>query len=107
MGVVTRIADSHLSGWEDPTAHDDFPGLARIADNLTTPIAAGEYHYGIVPFRHMLEARAIDIVMIDLLRVGGITQWMKVARMAGAVNLPAVVHLVPERHVLLLASMPN
>src|SRR5439155_25522735 len=81
--------------------------LARIADALTTPIAAGEYHYGIVPFRHLLEARSIDIVMIDLLRVGGITQWMKVAGMAEAFNLPVVSHLVPEIHVHLVAAIPN
>src|SRR5688572_21074120 len=55
------------------------PGLAHVADALTTPVAAGEYHYGIVPFRHLLEARSVDVVMIDVLRVGGITQWMKVA----------------------------
>jgi L-alanine-DL-glutamate epimerase-like enolase superfamily enzyme len=92
---------------EDPTAHDDYPGLARIADNLTTPIAAGEYHYGIVPFRHLVEARSIDIVMVDLLRVGGITQWMKVAGLAEAFNLPIVSHLVPEIHVHLVAAAPN
>ena len=79
----------------------------RIADALDTPIAAGEYHYGIVPFRHLLEARSIDIVMIDLLRVGGITQWMKVAGMAEAFNLPVVSHLVPEIHVHLIAAIPN
>ena len=105
--VGTRIADYHLFWLEDPTAHDDFPGLARIADALTAPVAAGEYHYGIVPFRHMLEARAIDIVMIDLLRVGGITQWMKVAGMAEAFNLPVVSHLIPEIHVQLVAAIPN
>ena len=88
-------------------AHDDFQGLARVADALTTPIAAGEYHYGITPFRHMLEARSIDIVMIDLLRVGGITQWMKVAGMAEAFNLPVVSHLLPEVHVHLVAAIPN
>ncbi len=79
IDVGNRIADYHLFWLEDPTAHDDYPGLARIADALVTPIAAGEYHYGIVPFRHLLEARSIDIVMIDLLRAGGITQWMKIA----------------------------
>jgi L-alanine-DL-glutamate epimerase-like enolase superfamily enzyme len=88
-------------------AHDDFPGLARVADALSTPIAAGEYHYGIIPFRHMLEARSIDIVMIDLMRVGGITQWRKVAGMAEAFNLPVVSHLVPEIHVQLVAAIPN
>ena len=105
--VGTRIEPYHLFWLEDPTAHDDYPGLARIADALTTPIAAGEYHYGIVPFRHLLEARSIDIVMIDLLRAGGITQWMKIAGMAEAFNLPVVSHLVPEMHVHLVAAIPN
>src|SRR5436309_4706414 len=45
--------------------------------------------------------------MIDLLRVGGITQWMKVAGMAEAFNLPVVSHLVPEMHVHLVAAIPN
>jgi L-talarate/galactarate dehydratase len=105
--VGRRIEPYHLFWLEDPTAHDDYAGLARIADHLTTPIAAGEYHYGIVPFRHMLEARSIDIVMIDLLRAGGITQWMKIAGMAEAFNLPVVSHLVPELHVHLIAAIPN
>ena len=52
-----------------------------MADALTVPIAAGEYHYGIEPFRYMLERRSIDIVMIDLMRVGGLTRWMKVAHL--------------------------
>jgi len=105
--VGRRIEPYHLFWLEDPTTHDDYPGMARIADALTTPIAAGEYHYGIVPFRHLLEHRSIDIVMIDLLRVGGITQWMKVAGMAEAFNLPVVSHLVPEIHVHLVAAIPN
>ena len=107
IDVGQRIEPYHLYWLEDPTAHDDYPGLARIADALNTPIAAGEYHYGIVPFRHLLEARSIDIVMIDLLRVGGITQWMKVAGMAEAFNLPVVSHLIPEIHVHLIAAIPN
>ena len=56
-----------------------------------------------MPFRHMLEARSVDIPMIDLLRVGGIAQWMKVAGMAGAFNLPVVSHLLPEIHVHLVS----
>jgi L-alanine-DL-glutamate epimerase-like enolase superfamily enzyme len=97
----------HLFWLEDVTAHDDFAGLARIADALTTPIAAGEYHYGIVPFRNLLEARSIDIVMIDLMRVGGITPWLKVAGMAEAFNLPVVSHVIPEVHVHLVSAIPS
>jgi L-alanine-DL-glutamate epimerase-like enolase superfamily enzyme len=105
--IGRRVEPYHLFWLEDVVAHDDFQGLARVADALTTPIAAGEYHYGITPFRQMLEARSIDIVMIDLLRVGGITQWRKVAGMAEAFNLPVVSHLIPEIHVHLVAAFPN
>jgi L-alanine-DL-glutamate epimerase-like enolase superfamily enzyme len=85
----------------------DIELMCDIADALGTPIAAGEYHYGIAPFRHLLEHRSIDIVMIDLLRAGGITQWMKIAGMAEAFNLPVVSHLIPEFHVHLIAAIPN
>jgi len=105
--VGQRIEEYDLFWLEDPTAHDDYAGLASIADALVMPIAAGEYHYGIVPFRVLLEARSIDIVMIDLLRVGGITQWMKVAGMAQAFNRQVVSHLIPEIHVHLVAAIPN
>jgi L-talarate/galactarate dehydratase len=45
--------------------------------------------------------------MIDLLRVGGIANWMKVAGMAEAFNLPVVSHLIPEIHVHLVSAVPN
>ena len=101
------MAEHGVHWLEDPTHFQDYAGLARIADALDTPIAAGEYAYGIEPFRHMLEARSIDIVMVDLLRVGGITQWMKVAHMAEGYNLPVVTHLAPEILGHALAVAPN
>jgi L-alanine-DL-glutamate epimerase-like enolase superfamily enzyme len=86
---------------------DDYAGLARVADALATPLAGGEYLYGLTPFRHMLESSSVDIVMIDLMRVGGIGNWIKVAGMAEAFNLPVVSHLLPEIHVHLVSSVPN
>jgi L-talarate/galactarate dehydratase len=102
-----RVEDVGLYWLEDVTACDDFDGLARASAALDTPVAGGEYLYGPVPFRHMMEARSVDIVMIDLIRAGGITQWMKIAAMAEAFNLPVVSHLVPEIHVHLVAAVPN
>ena len=107
IDIGSRVEQYHLFWLEDVVAKDDYQGLARVADALTTPICAGEYVYGIRPFRHMLEARSVDIVMIDLLRVGGITQFKKVAGMAEAFNLPVVSHLVPEIQVHTVAAIPN
>ena len=105
--IGSRVEEYNLFWLEDVVAHDDYQGLARVADALNTPIAAGEYVYGINPFRQLIENRSIDIVMIDLLRVGGITEWRKVAGMAEAFNLPVVSHLVPEIHIQLMGAIPN
>lgn len=107
ISIGKELANYNLYWLEDPINHQDFEGMAKIADSLDTPIAAGEYHYGIEPFRTQLERRSIDIVMVDLLRVGGITQWMKVAHMAEAFNLPVVSHLATEVLVHCVAACPN
>jgi L-alanine-DL-glutamate epimerase-like enolase superfamily enzyme len=107
IDIGKRVEEYHLFWLEDVVARDDYQGLARVADALITPIAAGEYVYGIRPFRQMLEYRSVDIVMIDLLRVGGITQFRKVAGMAEAFNLPVVSHLIPEIQVHNIAAIPN
>jgi L-alanine-DL-glutamate epimerase-like enolase superfamily enzyme len=107
IDIGRRIEEVNLHWLEDVTTCDDYDGLARVARALRTPIAGGEYVYGIQPFRQMLEARSVDIVMIDLLRAGGITQWMKIAGMAEAFNMPVVSHLIPEVHVHLIAAIPN
>ena len=107
IDIGRRLERFGLFWLEDVTAAEDFAGLARVTAALSTPIAGGEYVWGIVPFRHMLEARSVDIVMIDLVRVGGITPWLKVAGMAEAFNLPVVSHLIPEVHVHLIGAIPN
>ena len=107
ISIGSRVEEYHLFWLEDVVAHDDYPGLAAVAAALDTPIAAGEYVYGLVPFRHMLEARSVDIVMVDVLRAGGISQWVKIAGMAEAFNLPIVNHLAPEISVHLVAAVPN
>src|SRR5271163_3303829 len=107
IGKRVEDAGVGLFWLEDVTTHDDYAGIARVNAALSTPICGGELVYGIVPFRHMIEARSVDYVMIDLIRVGGITQWMKVAGMAEAFNLPVVSHVIPEIHAHLVAAVPN
>jgi L-alanine-DL-glutamate epimerase-like enolase superfamily enzyme len=107
IDIGRRIEDVRLYWLEDVTAADDYQGLARVSAALATPVAGGEYLYGPAPFRQMVEARSVDIVMIDLMRAGGITGWLKIAALAEAFNLPVVSHLVPEIHVHLIAAIPN
>jgi L-alanine-DL-glutamate epimerase-like enolase superfamily enzyme len=107
IDIGARVEDVGLFWLEDVTRADDYAGLARVTAALRTPVAGGEYVWGVTPFRHMIEARSVDIPMIDIARVGGVTPWMKVAAMAEAFNLPVVSHVMPEVHVHLVAACPN
>jgi L-alanine-DL-glutamate epimerase-like enolase superfamily enzyme len=107
IDIGARVEDVGLFWLEDVTKADDYAGLARVTAALKTPVAGGEYVWGVTPFRHMIEARSVDIPMIDIARVGGVTPWMKVAAMAEAFNLPVVSHVMPEVHVHLVAACPN
>lgn len=107
ISIGRQIEDLRLGWLEDPTRCDDYQGLAEIARALATPICAGEYLYGIEPHRQTMMHHSVDIVMIDLLRAGGVTQWMKIAGMAEAFNKPVASHLLPEIHVHLIAAAPN
>jgi len=107
IDIGSRAEDVGLFWLEDVTTADDYQGLARVTAALKTPIAGGEYLWGISPHRQMIEAHSVDIVMIDLVRVGGVSQFMKVAGMAEAFNLPVVSHVMPEMLVHVIAACPN
>jgi L-alanine-DL-glutamate epimerase-like enolase superfamily enzyme len=107
ISIGARIEDLGLTWLEDPTSAIDHQGLAAIASALTTPVCAGEYLYGIEPHRQSLAHQSVDIVMIDVLRAGGITGWMKIAAMAEAFNRPVVSHLLPEIQVHTISAAPN
>ncbi|MDE2006596.1 MAG: mandelate racemase/muconate lactonizing enzyme family protein [Rhodospirillales bacterium] len=107
IDIGRRIEDVGLFWLEDVTAADDFAGIARINAALATPIAGGEYLWGVTPHRHAIEARAVDYVMVDLVRAGGVTPWLKIAGMAEAFNLPIVSHVIPEFHCQLIGAIPN
>jgi L-alanine-DL-glutamate epimerase-like enolase superfamily enzyme len=107
ISIGHRLEEFNFIWLEDVAACQDFPGLAHVAASLITPISSGEMLWGLTAFRKLIEARATDIVMIDLLRVGGITAWMKIAALAEAFNLPVVSHLLPEIHVHLIGAVPN
>lgn len=96
-----------LTWIEDPVQFDDLPGLAKVAAALDVPIAAGENDYSKLGFRRLIDARAADLPMPDLQRVGGVTEWMKVAALAEAEGLAVLPHVFHEVSVHLVAAAPN
>jgi L-alanine-DL-glutamate epimerase-like enolase superfamily enzyme len=101
------LQDAGIAWLEDPVHHLDVAGLAELRGRLDVPIAAGEHLYHLDAFRALLQARAVDVVILDLARVGGVTPWRKIAALAEAHRVPVCGHVVPEIQVHLLAAVPN
>jgi L-alanine-DL-glutamate epimerase-like enolase superfamily enzyme len=70
-------------------------------------VATGENFYTLYEFRHMIEYGRIAYPEPDVSNIGGITNWMRVAKLAYANNLQVTSHGVHELHLHLLAAIPN
>ena len=105
---MSNIFEEFDVAWfEEPVLADDIPGLAQVSQATTIPVATGEHEYTKYGFRDLLIAGAVDIVQPDVHRVSGITEWMKVAAMADAFNLPVAPHGVSLVHLHCAMATPN
>jgi L-talarate/galactarate dehydratase len=101
------LQDAGIAWLEDPVHHLDLAGLADLRGRMEIPIAAGEHLYHLDAFRTLFDAQAVDVVILDLARVGGITPWRAIAALARGYRIPVCGHVVPEVQVHLLAAVPN
>jgi mandelate racemase len=92
---------------EEPIAHDDYLGYARLVNELKAPIQIGENFSLPQGMAAALAAGAADYVMPDLERIGGVTGWQRAATLAATHRIAMSSHLYPEASVHLLAATPT
>ena len=103
-----RVLDGEGLTWvEEPTLAHDYAGHALIAREVRTPIQCGENWWGTLDMRHAIEAQASDFVMPDVMKIGGVTGWLRAATLAHAKNLRMSSHLWPEISARLLCCTPT
>lgn len=95
-----------LNWLEEPIAPDDYDGHAIVAKE-GLPIASGENLHSVQEFSLLIASKGVTYVEPDVATVGGITPWLKVAKLAEDAGLPVTSHGVHDLHVHLLAATPN
>jgi galactonate dehydratase len=110
--VAKRLEPLHLMWLEEPIPAENVDAYKRITQSTTTPICAGENLYLAHGFRRHLETGAVDIVMPDLQKVGGLGEGQRIANLANLFYTPFAPHMVASYlgamaacHVC--ASVPN
>lgn len=102
----------NLMWLEEPVPAENPEAYKKIADSTSTPICGGENHYLAHGFRQLLEMNAVDIVMPDLQKAGGLGEGQRIANLANLYYVPFAPHMVASFlgamascHVC--ASVPN
>jgi mandelate racemase len=90
------LDDQGLYWLEEPIAYDNLEGCAQLARELRTPVQLGENFYGPRDLSQALQAKACDYVMPDLMRIGGVSGWLRAAPIASALGVAVSTHLYPE-----------
>jgi L-fuconate dehydratase len=78
---------------EEPTHPDDVLGFQQITRAIAPlKVAAGEHVPNAVMFKNLIGAEAIHFVQADIVRLGGLPEFLAVMLMARKAGLPVVPH---------------
>jgi mandelate racemase len=85
-----------LYWFEEPIAYDNLAGYAQLAAQLNTPVQLGENFYGPREMYKAVCAGAGEYMMPDLMRIGGVSGWLRSVPIAAAAGIQVSTHLYPE-----------
>ncbi|GAA3058582.1 MULTISPECIES: L-talarate/galactarate dehydratase [Actinomycetes] len=102
-----RLEEFDLIWIEEPLDAYDAEGHAALTSALDTPIATGEMLASVTEHERLIAARACDIIQPDAPRVGGITQFLRLAGLAHHAGLTLAPHFAMEIHLHLAAAYPT
>ncbi len=116
IGSAIRLAKDcepfSLLWLEEPVPPENVEAMREVKRTTTTPICAGENLYLRHGFRRLIEHQAVDIVMPDIPKCGGLSECRKIANLAELYYMPFAPHNVASPigtmascHVC--ASIPN
>jgi mandelate racemase len=102
-----QLEDLGLLWIEEPTLAHDFVGHAKIAAAIRTPIQIGENWWGPADMEKSVAAGASDFAMPDVMKIGGVTGWVRATELAKENKLPVSSHIFCEFSSHLLAITPT
>ena len=101
------LEEFDLTWLEEPCRMDDDAGHAVVAAALDTPVLFGENWWSPAEAVRAIAARALDEVMLDVMKIGGVSGWMTAAGIAATAGMRVSSHLFTEFSSQLIAVSPS
>ena len=96
-------------GWiEEPVRwYDQLEGMRMVRESSPIPVTAGQGEISGFGCRDLVLNRCVDILNVDVTIAGGVTEWKRIAHMAGFSHVRMAHHEEPQVALHLLAAVPN
>ena len=93
LRIAERLEPLRIGWIEEPLSPDDLAGYERLTRSCAIPIAGGEHEFTAAAFRELIDRRLHAVLQPDVCWVGGLTELVKIYRLA----IPAGIRVVPHR----------
>jgi galactonate dehydratase len=92
--LARAVEDLRLMWLEEPVPAENIDALAQVRASTSTVICTGENQYTRFEFLELLQKQAVDVIMPDLSKAGGIMEGKRIADIADAFYVPVAPHNV-------------
>lgn len=106
VDAAEAFAPFNIRWLEEPLRADDLVSYRLLAEKSAIPLAAGENIHTQFRFREFLDAGVLGFAQPNVIRVGGITPFLRIAADAAERGVPVFPHLLPELSGQLAACLP-
>lgn len=106
LEIIPELQKLGIHYLEEPLHCQDFKGNAELVQSTDMQICSGECLFTSREIFELLRLRGADIINPDLMRCGGITEYMQVCSLAGTYHVPVTAHVLMEvsAHVMAASS---
>jgi len=92
--LARDLEQFHVMWLEEPVPPENYDAMREVKRSSSTPICSGENLYLRHGFRDLIEKQAVDIIMPDIPKCGGLSECRKIANLAELYYIPFAPHNV-------------
>ncbi|MCC7015977.1 MAG: hypothetical protein IT564_02090 [Rhodospirillales bacterium] len=104
---MARALEPYRVGWiEEPLLPDDIAGYAELQRESPVAIATGEHEFTRYGFEQLIRAGAARVLQPDVHRAGGLSEVVRICKMAQDAGLAVAPHVFSAPTVHLVTALP-